>query len=58
MTTSSSAAAAGLPTGVHGSADPRFDSAVKTFARVFAGRRGNGGALAVYQHGEQRTAAA
>ncbi|MGW4120185.1 serine hydrolase domain-containing protein [Nocardia sp. NPDC004711] len=52
MTTSSSAAAAGLPTGVHGTAEPRFDSAIKTFARVFAGRRGNGGALAVYQHGE------
>ncbi|MGW4242587.1 serine hydrolase domain-containing protein [Nocardia sp. NPDC004722] len=52
MTTSSSAAAAGLPTGVSGSADPRFASAVRTFARVFAGRHGNGGALAVYQHGE------
>ncbi|MFF0613354.1 serine hydrolase domain-containing protein [Nocardia tengchongensis] len=52
MTTSRSAAAAGLPTGVHGTADPRFDSAVKTFARVLAGRRGNGGALAVYEHGQ------
>ncbi|APA98866.1 Beta-lactamase domain-containing protein [Nocardia seriolae] len=52
MTTSHSAAAAGLPAGIQGSADPRFASAVRTFARVFAGRRGNGGALAVYQHGE------
>ncbi|MFE2955787.1 serine hydrolase domain-containing protein [Nocardia tengchongensis] len=52
MTTSRSAAAAGLPTGVHGTADRRFDSAVKTFARVLAGRRGNGGALAVYEHGQ------
>ncbi|WP_040807442.1 serine hydrolase domain-containing protein [Nocardia concava] len=52
MTTSSSTAAAGLPAGVSGTADPRFASAVRTFARVFAGRRGNGGALAVYQHGE------
>ncbi|MFE4461179.1 serine hydrolase domain-containing protein [Nocardia tengchongensis] len=52
MTTSRSAAAAGLPTGVHGTADPRFDSAVKTFARVLGGRRGNGGALAVYEHGQ------
>lgn len=41
-----------LPAGVSGSADPRFATAVKVFARVFAGRTGNGGALAVYQHGE------
>ncbi|WP_067814152.1 serine hydrolase domain-containing protein [Nocardia inohanensis] len=41
-----------LPAGVSGTADPRFDSAVRTFARIFAGRTGNGGALAVYLHGE------
>ncbi|WP_235947143.1 serine hydrolase domain-containing protein [Nocardia terrae] len=52
MTTSSSAAAAGLPTGVSGFADPRFASAVRTFARIFANRATNGGALAVYRHGE------
>ncbi|AYF79118.1 class A beta-lactamase-related serine hydrolase [Nocardia yunnanensis] len=52
MTTISSAAAAGLPAGVSGTADPRFASAVRTFARLFAGRRGIGGALSVYQHGE------
>ncbi|MEC3917714.1 serine hydrolase domain-containing protein [Nocardia sp. CDC160] len=52
MTTSHSAAAAGLPTGVHGTADPRFASAVTTFARFFAHRTTNGAALAVYQHGE------
>lgn len=41
-----------LPAGVGGIADPRFDSTVRTFARLFAGRSGNGGALAVYVHGE------
>ncbi|WP_067701951.1 serine hydrolase domain-containing protein [Nocardia jejuensis] len=42
----------GLPVGVSGSSDPRFDSAVKTFARIFAERTGNGGALSVYLRGE------
>lgn len=45
-------AASELPAGVSGTADPRFGAAVRTFARVFAERGGNGGALAVYHHGE------
>lgn len=40
-----------LPTGVHGTADPRFRSAVNAFGRLFARGR-KGGALAVYLNGE------
>jgi len=42
----------GLPPHVHGAADPRFSSAVRTFARLFPGPSFGGGALAVYVHGE------
>lgn len=41
-----------LPQGVHGAADPNFVCAVRSFARMFPGRRFGGGALAVYLHGE------
>src|SRR5690349_17017019 len=42
----------GLPTHVHGAADPRFACAVKTFAALFPGPRYGGGALSVYVDGE------
>ncbi|OJZ75985.1 esterase [Mycobacterium paraffinicum] len=42
----------GLPTHVHGAADPRFACAVKTFAKLFPGPRYGGGALCVYVDGE------
>ncbi|OBH29671.1 esterase [Mycobacterium sp. E1715] len=42
----------GLPTHVHGAADPRFACAVKTFATLFPGPRYGGGALSVYVDGE------
>ncbi|WP_156688033.1 serine hydrolase domain-containing protein [Mycobacterium sp. Marseille-P9652] len=42
----------GLPTNVHGAADPRFACAVKTFARLFPGPRYGGGALSVYVDGQ------
>lgn len=41
-----------LPAGVDGMFDHRFAAVVRTFARVFAGRPGNGGALAMSLHGE------
>lgn len=40
-----------LPPGVHGAFDPRFATAVRTFARLFPGPRSGGGALAIYLHG-------
>ncbi|QLY30026.1 beta-lactamase family protein [Nocardia huaxiensis] len=52
MRTSRFAADVDLPSGVSGVADPRFATAVRTFARVFAGRTGNGAGLSVYLHGE------
>ncbi len=42
----------GLPTNVHGAADPRFACAVKTFAKLFPGPRYGGGALSVYVDGQ------
>lgn len=51
MNAPQSVTAACLPIGVQGAADPRFDAPLRTFARIFAGRSGNGGALAVHQHG-------
>lgn len=41
----------GLPRGVSGAADPRFASAVRTFAHLFPGKRFGGGALCVYIEG-------
>jgi CubicO group peptidase (beta-lactamase class C family) len=41
----------GLPRGVRGAADPRFANVVRTFARLFPGRRFGGGTLAVYIEG-------
>jgi CubicO group peptidase (beta-lactamase class C family) len=43
---------AALPHGVQGAADPNFALAVRTFAKLFPGRRFGGGALAVYLDGE------
>lgn len=45
-------AAAALPHGVRGSADPNFSCAVNSFARMFPGRRFGGGALSVFLDGE------
>lgn len=42
----------GLPTGVGGTADPRFAAVVRAFARAYVPQRGSGGALAVYLRGE------
>lgn len=43
----------GLPAHVHGAADPRFNCAVSTFAKLFAGGpRFGGGALSVFVDGE------
>lgn len=41
-----------LPTGTGGSAAAEFGPLVRAFARAFGHRRGAGGALAVYLHGE------
>jgi CubicO group peptidase (beta-lactamase class C family) len=42
----------GLPGGVQGAADPNFACAIRTFARLFPGRRFGGGALSVYLDGQ------
>jgi CubicO group peptidase (beta-lactamase class C family) len=42
----------GLPTRVHGAADPRFACAVRTFASLFPNPRFGGGALSVYVDGK------
>jgi CubicO group peptidase (beta-lactamase class C family) len=41
----------GLPSGVHGAADPRFTHAIRAFGTLFPARRLGGGALAVYLDG-------
>ena len=41
-----------LPAGLHGAFDPRFTTAVRTFAKLFPGPHSGGGALAVYLHGQ------
>ncbi|MGV0794657.1 esterase/beta-lactamase LipL [Mycolicibacterium sp. XJ1819] len=41
----------GLPRGVQGAADPRFERVMRLFAGLFPGRRFGGGALAVYLDG-------
>lgn len=40
-----------LPRGVQGAADPHFGCAIRTFAKLFPGRRFGGGALSVYLDG-------
>ncbi|GAB3036390.1 serine hydrolase domain-containing protein [Mycobacterium bourgelatii] len=42
----------GLPSGVHGAADPKFECLVRTFASLFPSPRFGGGALSVYVDGE------
>lgn len=42
----------GLPSNVHGAADPRFACVVNTFGKLFPGPRFGGGALSVYVEGE------
>ncbi len=42
----------GLPTGLHGAADPRFANVMRIFAGLFPGRRFGGGALVVYIDGK------
>jgi CubicO group peptidase (beta-lactamase class C family) len=41
----------GLPRGVQGAADPRFNNVARVFAGLFPGRRFGGGALSVYIDG-------
>ena len=41
----------GLPRGVQGAADPRFNNVARVFAGLFPGRRFGGGALSVYVDG-------
>ncbi|MGY4647769.1 hypothetical protein ACVWWN_001565 [Mycobacterium sp. URHB0021] len=41
----------GLPRGVQGAADPRFNNVARVFAGLFPGRRFGGGALPVYVDG-------
>ncbi|MBL1079322.1 beta-lactamase family protein [Nocardia sp. 2] len=53
MRTSRFAVDVDLPSGVSGSTDPRFASAVKYFARFFAERPGNGAGLSVYLRGDR-----
>lgn len=42
----------GLPSNVHGAADPRFACVVNTFGKLFPGPRFGGGALSIYVEGE------
>ncbi|OBF88207.1 esterase [Mycobacterium sp. 852002-51152_SCH6134967] len=41
-----------LPHGVQGAADSNFACTLRTFSRLFPGRRYGGGALSIYLHGE------
>ncbi|MFI1913710.1 serine hydrolase domain-containing protein [Nocardia sp. NPDC020380] len=52
MDTTPQSATLPLPAGVSGFARPEYHRAVGIFARLFAGRTGNGAGLAVYRDGE------